>query len=62
MYFDNDVDWFNAVSLFGIGQAKNLSTKRNGKAGIKQIGVGRVIDGAKALAKVLGGHFGEDQR
>lgn len=62
LYFDNDVDWINALSLFEIKQAKNLSTKKDGKVGIEQIGVGRVIDGAKALSKLMGGTFGEDQR
>lgn len=51
LYFNNKIDWLQAETLFGIKAVKNLSTKKNGKQGIVQKGVGRVIDGAEALKK-----------
>lgn len=51
LYFNNKIDWLQAETLFDIKTVKNLSTKKNGKQGIVQKGVGRVIDGAEALKK-----------
>lgn len=51
LYFDNKIDWLQAETLFGIKTVKNLATKKSGKAGLVQKGVGRVINGAEALKK-----------
>ena len=54
LYFDNEVDWLQAESLFDIGQKRQLSTRKDGKIteSMKRTCVGRVLDGAKALEKV----------
>lgn len=54
--FDNDVDWVNAQTVFGIGQRKRFSTRQDGLLTEKMtsIGVGRVIDGAEAINRLLG--------
>lgn len=56
MQFKTDIDWINACSLFDIGQAKALSTRKDGKLtkSMTRIGTARVLDGAKALAKLVG--------
>lgn len=56
MQFKTDIDWINACSLFEIGQAKALSTRKDGKLtkSMTRIGMARVLDGAKALAKLVG--------
>lgn len=53
LYFDNDVDWLQAETLFG----KYLTTKQalNSKEGFRKMGVGRVVRGADVL-KDLGGN------
>lgn len=57
LYFDNSVDWLQAQSLFGIQPVRYLSTRKDGKLLHKgfadKIGIGRVINGAKALNKIL---------
>lgn len=47
LYFDNDVDWLQAETLFG----KYLTTKQalNSKEGFRKMGVGRVVRGADVL-------------
>lgn len=56
LYFDNDVDWLNAQTIFDIKSVKALPTRKDGeeKQGFERIGVGRVLNGAKALQKILG--------
>lgn len=51
LYFDNEVDWLQAKSLFSLETVKALSTRTDGniKPGHEQKGVGRVIRGAVAL-------------
>ena len=51
LYFDNEVDWLQAESLFELGTVKALSTRTDGKITPGQVrkGVGRVIRGADAL-------------
>lgn len=53
LYFDNDVDWLQAETLF----SKYLTTKQalNSKEGFRKMGVGRVVRGADVL-KDLGGN------
>lgn len=56
LYFDNDVDWLQAQTLFDITPVKALPTRRGGTQSLafqKRIGVGRVINGAKAINKLL---------
>lgn len=59
LYFDNEVDWLQAESLFDIKQTYNLSTRKDGKIseGMKAKGIGRVIKGREALNKILGDKY-----
>ena len=54
--FNNKVDWLNAMGLFGIEKAKAYPTKKDGnkKSFGMRAGVGRVLDGVKALERVSG--------
>lgn len=57
LYFDNEVDWLQAQTLFGLEPVKALPTNRSGEQSIgmqKRIGVGRVLNGARAIQKILG--------
>lgn len=56
LYFDNEVDWLQAESLFDLQPVYNLSTRQDGKIseGMKSTGIGRVINGAKAINKLMG--------
>lgn len=51
LYFDNEVDWLQAESLFALETVKAYSTRKDGKIAPSQIkkGVGRVVRGAEAL-------------
>ncbi len=51
LYFDNEVDWLQAESLFELQTVKSLSTRLDGKVpeNMERRGVGRVINGAEAL-------------
>ena len=62
LYFDNEVDWLQAESLFDIQEVKNLSTRKDGvvKSNMQRKGIGRVLKGNVALEK-LRRHY-EDQR
>lgn len=57
LYFDNEVDWLQAQSIFDIKPVRCLSTRKDGEfknKGFKdKIGIGRVLNGAKALNKLL---------
>lgn len=52
--FNNKIDWLNAMGLFGIEKAKAYPTKKKGnkKSFGMSAGVGRVIDGQRALERV----------
>ena len=54
--FTTEVDWLQALSVFDIKQVKALPTRKDGKVTEKmmRIGVGRVLDGAVALNKLVG--------
>lgn len=56
LYFDNEVDWLQAESLFDIKPVKNLSTRKDGKLskGMETTGIGRVIKGRDAINKLMG--------
>lgn len=55
LYFDNEVDWLQAESLFDIKPVKNLSTRKDGKIseGMASTGIGRVIRGTDAINKIM---------
>lgn len=57
--FTNEVDWINAQTVFGIEQRKRLSTRQDGfvSDSMTMIGTGRVIDGAEAINKLIGGEL-----
>ena len=52
--FDNKVDWLNAMGMLGIQKVRALPTKKGGnrKSFGERAGVGRVIDGVKALERL----------
>ena len=54
LYFDNDIDWLQAESLFDIKPRKNLSTRTDGKIteSMMRVSVGRVLNGAEALERL----------
>lgn len=57
LYFDNDIDWLQAQSIFDIQPVKASSTRKDGKMNGKlsgRVGVGRVLKGAEAINKILG--------
>lgn len=54
LYFDNEVDWLQAQSLFDIKPVRCLSTSRAGdNINSQKLGVGRVLKGADALNKIF---------
>lgn len=58
LYFDNEVDWLQAETLFDIKPVKCGSTRVDGKItkSMERIGIGRVLNGADAINKILGGN------
>ena len=54
LYFDNTVDWLQAVSLFGIEQKKCYPTSKGGNVEEfgTRYGIGRVVKGAEALERI----------
>ena len=46
LYFDNDVDWLQAQSLFDIKSVVEYSSRKDGATNRQQKGVGRVLNGA----------------
>lgn len=60
LYFDNNVDWLQAETLFDIKPKKALSTRADGvvTSSMERIGVGRVLEGKKAIQKILGEEYG----
>ena len=55
LYFDNDVDWLQAETLFDIKPVKCGSTRKDGKItkNMQRIGIGRVLNGSEAINKIL---------
>ena len=51
LYFDNEVDWLQAESIFALETVQSLSTRTDGKVTESSVrrGVGRVLNGAKAM-------------
>lgn len=54
LYFDNEVDWLQAESIFPLETVSALSTRNDGKLSknMARRGVGRVIKGADALEAI----------
>ena len=54
LYFDDDVDWLQAQTLFDIKPVRLLSTKR-GESNIngRKVGVGRVLRGADVINRLM---------
>ena len=48
--FQNDIDWLQAQTIFDLKTVKALSSK----PGYEKKGIGRVIDGAMAINRILG--------
>lgn len=57
LFFDNDVDWLQAQSVFSIKTAAGFSTKKDGNGKRKKRGVGRVIRGSEFLKRITEGVF-----
>ena len=54
LYFDNEVDWLQAQTLFDIKPSRLLSTKRGeNNVNGKKIGVGRVLRGVDVISRLL---------
>lgn len=51
LYFDNEVDWLQAESIFELETVKSLSSRLDGKVteSSARRGVGRVLNGAQAM-------------
>lgn len=51
LYFDNEIDWMQAQTLFDIKQVKAFSTRMDGSENPKTVkrGIGRVLRGATAI-------------
>ena len=48
--FDNEIDWLQAQSLFDINPVKEYSSRKDGSIKKDTKGVGRVLNGSKALS------------
>ena len=54
LYFDNDVDWLQAQTLFNIKPVKLLSTKKGANnVNGQKIGLGRVLRGSEVINRLL---------
>ena len=54
LYFDNEVDWLQAQTLFNIKPVRLLSTKRNSdNINGKKMGLGRVLRGVDVISRLL---------
>lgn len=49
LFFDNDVDWLQALTLFDIHTVRDS----NARPGYERKGVGRVIRGADAINRII---------
>lgn len=56
LYFDNEIDWLQAKSLFDIKDVQCGSTRNDGKItkNMTRKGIGRVIKGREAINKIMG--------
>lgn len=53
LYFDNEVDWLQAETLFELEQVKAWPTGKKENKKMERVGVGRVLNGAKAIERIL---------
>ena len=56
LYFDNEVDWLQAQTIFDIKAVQKLPTANGEQSEAFQkgrVGIGRVMNGAKAIEKIL---------
>lgn len=60
LYFDKDIDWLQAQSVFDLKSVKEYSTRKDGAIKNGKRGIGRIISGAEVLSKMTGGLFGEN--
>lgn len=60
LYFDNDIDWLQAESLFNIKTVKDYSTRKDGVIKKERKGIGRVLNGAETLNKLTEVYFNEN--
>ena len=60
LYFDKDIDWLQAQSVFDLKSVKEYSTRKDGTIKNEKRGIGRIISGAEVLSKMTGGLFGEN--
>ena len=60
LYFDNEIDWIQAESIFDLKDVKCGSTRKDGKIteNMKRVGIGRVLKGREAIEKILEGKNG----
>ena len=62
LYFDNEIDWLQAQSVFDIKRVKEFSTRKDGAMPkTPRYGVGRVLHGGTALARLIGVNMNEDK-
>ena len=62
LYFDNEIDWLQAESVFDIKRVKEFSTRKDGAMPkTPRYGVGRVLHGGTALARLIGVNTSENQ-
>jgi len=52
--FNTDIDFLNAQTLFGLKSVRTFSTKRGAENGCTRAGIGRVVDGVAAIARIRG--------
>ena len=52
LFFDNAIDWLQAESIFDLKTVKGLSSRKDGTGEVPK-GVGRVLNGAEALSKLV---------
>jgi hypothetical protein len=50
LYFDNEIDWLQAKTLFGLKTVQALDSKK----GFRKMGIGRVVNGADAIKRLNG--------
>jgi ParB-like chromosome segregation protein Spo0J len=50
LYFNNDIDWLQAQTLFDLKTVKALDSK----PGFEKMGIGRVLNGVEVINKLLG--------
>jgi site-specific DNA-methyltransferase (adenine-specific) len=52
LFFDNAIDWLQAESIFDLKSVKGFSSRKDGTGDVPK-GVGRVLNGAEALSKLV---------